>query len=249
MRRLIIVTVLCTALASAAPAGAIVYGTPDGEGHPNVGGLVSPTQFSDGTWLYCSGTLISPTVFLTAAHCGEDGERVGVTFDSAYQAGDPVHYGIFQADPLYSQAQSDPHDIAVVVFDQAITGITPATLPAAGSLSRLPKNQTFTSVGYGAYEVTNGPGGHQYLYDDVRMRATGTLNATNRSWLRISGNPSTGNGGTCYGDSGGPNFLGTTQTVAAITITGDAVCRATNVTYRLDTESARSFLAEYVQLP
>jgi hypothetical protein len=81
------------------------------------------------------------------------------------------------------------------------------------------------------------------------MRATGTLNATNRSWLRISGNPSTGNGGTCYGDSGGPNFLGTTQTVAAITITGDAVCRATNVTYRLDTESARSFLAEYVQLP
>jgi secreted trypsin-like serine protease len=249
MRRLIILTVLCTALASAAPAGAIVYGTPDGEGHPNVGGLVSPTQFSDGTWLYCSGTLISPTVFLTAAHCGEDGERVGVTFDSAYQAGDPVHYGTFQADPLYSQAQSDPHDIAVVVFDQAITGITPATLPAAGSLSRLPKNQTFTSVGYGAYEVTNGPGGHQYLYDDVRMRATGTLNATNRSWLRISGNPSTGNGGTCYGDSGGPNFLGTTQTVAAITITGDAVCRATNVTYRLDTESARSFLAEYVQLP
>jgi secreted trypsin-like serine protease len=249
MRRLIILTVLCTALTSAAPAGAIVYGTPDGEGHPNVGGLVSPTQFSDGTWLYCSGTLISPTVFLTAAHCGEDGERVGVTFDSAYQAGDPVHYGTFQADPLYSQAQSDPHDIAVVVFDQAITGITPATLPAAGSLSRLPKNQTFTSVGYGAYEVTNGPGGHQYLYDDVRMRATGTLNATNRSWLRISGNPSTGNGGTCYGDSGGPNFLGTTQTVAAITITGDAVCRATNVTYRLDTESARRFLAKYVQLP
>jgi secreted trypsin-like serine protease len=249
MGRLIILTVLCTALASAAPAGAIVYGTPDGEGHPNVGGLVSPTQFSDGTWLYCSGTLISPTVFLTAAHCGEDGERVGVTFDSAYQAGDPVHYGTFQADPLYSQAQSDPHDIAVVVFDQAITGITPATLPAAGSLSRLPKNQTFTSVGYGAYEVTNGPGGHQYLYDDVRMRATGTLNATNRSWLRISGNPSTGNGGTCYGDSGGPNFLGTTQTVAAITITGDAVCRATNVTYRLDTESARRFLAKYVQLP
>jgi len=249
MRRLTILTVLCTALASAAPAGAIINGTSDGEGHPNVGGLVSPTQYSDGTWLYCSGTLISPTVFVTAAHCGEDGERVGVTFDSAYQAGDPVHYGTLQADPLYSQVQSDPHDIAVVVFDQAISGITPAELPAAGSLSRLPKNHTFTSVGYGAYEVTNGPGGHQYLYDDVRMRATGTLNATNRSWLRISGNPSTGNGGTCYGDSGGPNFLGTTQTVAAITITGDAVCRATNVTYRLDTESARSFLAEYVELP
>jgi hypothetical protein len=65
----------------------IINGTADGEAHPNVGGLVSPTQYSDGTWLYCSGTLISPTVFLTAAHCGEDGERVGVTFDSAYPAG------------------------------------------------------------------------------------------------------------------------------------------------------------------
>ena len=48
-------------------------------------------------------------------------------------------------------------------------------------------------------------------------------------------NPRTGNGGTCYGDSGGPNFLGTTNIVAAITITGDAVCRSTNVVYRLDT--------------
>ena len=62
-------------------------------------------------------------------------------------------------------------------------------------------------------------------------------------------NPATGNGGTCYGDSGGPNFLGTTGVVAAITITGDAVCRATNVDYRLDTASARAFLDDYVALP
>jgi hypothetical protein len=70
-----------------------------------------------------------------------------------------------------------------------------------------------------------------------------------RLWLRISMNPSTGNGGTCYGDSGGPNFLGDTNVIAAITITGDAVCRATNVDYRLDTASARAFLADYVTLP
>jgi hypothetical protein len=81
------------------------------------------------------------------------------------------------------------------------------------------------------------------------MVATGTLNATNNTWLRISMNPSTGNGGTCYGDSGGPNFLGTTQVIAAITITGDSVCRSTNVDYRLDTPSARAFLGQYVTLP
>jgi len=249
VRRLITLAVVVAALTAVSPAAAITNGTADGNRHPNVGGLVSLTQYSDGTWIYCSGTLISPTVFLAAAHCAEDGELVGVTFDTAYQAGDKVYYGTFEADPLYNQSQSDPHDIAVVVFDKPVRGITPAQLPTANSLSNLSGSQQFTSVGYGAYEVTNGPGGHQYLYDDVRMVGTGSLNSTNASWLRISMNPSTGNGGTCYGDSGGPNFLGTTQIIAAITITGDAVCRSTNVDYRLDTASARTFLGQYVTLP
>jgi V8-like Glu-specific endopeptidase len=249
VRRLIILAVVVAGLTAVSPASAITNGTADGNAHPNVGGLVASTQYPDGTWIYCSGTLISPTVVLTAAHCAEDGERVGVTFDTAYQEGDKVYYGTFHADPLYNQSQSDPHDIAVVVLDKAVRGITPATLPTADSLSNLSGSQKFTSVGYGAYEVTKGPGGHQYLYNDVRGVATGTLNSTNASWLRISMNPSTGNGGTCYGDSGGPNFLGDTNVIAAITITGDAVCRSTNVVYRLDTESARTFLAQYVTLP
>ena len=245
--RLIGIAAVLGALVAPASAAAITNGSPDGEGHPNVGGLVAEEAYSDGTWIYCSGTLISPTVFLTAAHC-QEGDRVRVTFDSAYKDGDRVYAGTFHADPLYNGSQSDPHDIAVVVLDRA-PRLTPARLPAANSLSSLPNDQLFTSVGYGAYEVTNSPGGHQYLYDDVRMVATGTLNSINPAWLRISMNPSTGNGGTCYGDSGGPNFLGRTDVVAATTITGDAVCRSTNVVYRLDTSSARSFLASYVTLP
>jgi hypothetical protein len=250
MRRLIAtVALLAATLMIAGPVAAITYGQPDGNRHPNVGGLVAPVAYSDGTWIYCSGTLHSSTVFVTAAHCGENGERVRVTFDTDYVAGDSVYSGTFYSDSLYNQAQSDTHDLAVVVFDKAVKGISPARLPAADSLSNLSSNQTFTSVGYGAYEVTNSPGGHQYLYNDVRMFATGTLNAINKNWLRISMNPATGNGGTCYGDSGGPNFLGTTQINAAITITGDAICRSTNVVYRLDTESARAFLGQYVTLP
>jgi secreted trypsin-like serine protease len=250
MRRLFLPAALLVAsLAFASPVGAITDGIVDGNAHPNVGGLVAAEAYSDGTWIYCSGTLISPTIFLTAAHCGEDGERVRVTFDTAYVDGDKVYTGTFEADPLYTWKQSDPHDIAVVVFDKAVKGITPALLPEAGSLSNLSGSQKFTSVGYGAYEVTNSPGGHQYLYNDVRMVATGTLNSINSAWLRISMNPARGDGGTCYGDSGGPNFLGTTDIIAAITITGDAVCRSTNVVYRLDTEAARTFLANYVTLP
>jgi V8-like Glu-specific endopeptidase len=232
----------------AAPAGAITNGTADGNGHPNVGGLVADQAYSDGTWIYCSGTLVSPTVFLTAAHCAE-GDRVRVTFSSAYQDGDKTYAGTWHADSAYNQSQSDPHDIAVVVLDRAVKGITPAKLPKAGSLSTLPGTQQFTSVGYGAYDVTSGPGGHDYLYNDVRGVATGTLNTITQAWLKISMNPSHGDGGTCYGDSGGPNFLGSSDVVAATTITGDAVCRSTNVDYRLDTDSARNFLAPYVALP
>ena len=248
MRRLILVSLALAALAAPTSAVAITNGSPDGNGHPNVGGLVADEAYSDGTWIYCSGTLISPTVFLTAAHC-EETERVRVTFDTAYVDGDTTYAGTFHGDPLYNQSQNDPHDIAVVVFDKEIKGITPATLPQPGSLSSLPANQLFTSVGYGAYEVTNSPGGHQYLYNDVRGVATGTLNTVTKAWLKISMNPSAGNGGTCYGDSGGPNFLGTSNVVAATTITGDAVCRSTNVDYRLDTAAARAFLGRYVPLP
>ena len=250
MRRLgVLLATVLAVLAPALPASAITYGVADGNDHPNVGGLVSPTQYADGTWIYCSGTLISPTVFLTAAHCADDGARVAVTFDTAYEAGDRIYYGTFEADPLYNQSQSDPHDIAVVVLDRAVRGITPALLPEADSLATLTAGQPITAVGYGAYEVTNGPGGHAFLYDDVRMQGTGSLNAVNPSWLRISQNPATGDAGACYGDSGGPNFVGTTDIIGAITITGDAICRATNVAYRLDTESAREFLGQYVTLP
>lgn len=247
-RPLLALAVLVCAVAPATPANAVTNGTADGDAHPNVGGLVAPEAYSDGTWIYCSGTLVSPTVFLTAAHCAE-GDRVRVTFSSAYEDGDRVYRGTFHADPAYPGPTSDPHDVAVVVLDKAVKGIAPARLPRADSLSELPSDQRFTSVGYGAYEVTNEPGGHGYLYDDVRNVATGTLNAINAAWLRISMNPATGNGGTCYGDSGGPNFLGTTNIVAATTITGDAVCRSTNVDYRLDTPAARGFLGQYVQLP
>src|SRR3954469_15671814 len=126
MRRLILAAASLAALTFAAPASAITNGAPDGNRHPNVGGLVAAMTYSDGTWIYCSGTLISPTVFLTAAHCDEGTSRVRVTLSSAYQDGDTPYAGTFHADPAYGQAQSDPHDIAVVVLDKPVKGLTPA---------------------------------------------------------------------------------------------------------------------------
>jgi V8-like Glu-specific endopeptidase len=254
VKRLVVAAALLAALATAPAAMAITYGAPDGNGHPEVGALLAPTAYSDGTWASCTGTLISPTVFLTAAHCDWGVSRLAVTFDSDYnpQTGH-TYWGTWHADGRFNKSQSNPYDIAVVVFDQPVAGITPARLPQANSLARLAKDQKFTPVGYGGQSVTNGPGGKTIHYADVRFVATGTLNAINPSWLRISMNPSHGDGGTCYGDSGGPNFLGAganeTNIVAGTTITGDRWCRSTNVDYRMDTASARSFLSAYVTLP
>src|SRR5687768_10571845 len=172
MRRALSLLVALFLLALAPTAGAITNGTLDGNRHPNVGALLAPEEYSDGTWASCTGTLISPTVFLTAAHCDWGVPRLAVTFDSVYDADTGTEYwGTWHADPLFRGAQSDPHDLAVVVFDQPVTGITPARLPAAGSLANLPSNQGFTSVGYGAQSVSidRGPTFH---YADVRYVAT-----------------------------------------------------------------------------
>jgi len=86
--------------------------------------------------------------------------------------------------------------------------------------------------------------------DGTRRYATQEALNIQKAWLLLSMNPSTGNGGTCYGDSGGPHFLGgvNSNLIVSTTITGDAPCRATDKTYRLDTTSARDFLDDFVEL-
>jgi hypothetical protein len=142
------------------------------------------------------------------------------------------------------------------MLDEAVQGITPATLPTAGLLDSMGKtlrDTRFTAVGYGT--VRSGPTGgpHAFSFDGVRRYAGQSFLALNANWLRLSMNLSTGSGGTCYGDSGGPHFLGEgateTNVVVGVTVTGDSVCRATDTTYRVDTPSAREFLGQFVALP
>jgi Trypsin len=254
MRKASLFVALAAALVFAAAGSAITDGVPDGDAHPEVGALLAQQAFPDGTWEECTGTLISSRVFLTAEHCDLGVSRVEVTFASTFdRASSTTYWGTWYGDPDYNQTSSDPHDLAVVVLDKAVRGITPARLPAEDSLSSLAGDQQFTPVGYGAQSVTSGAGGKTFHYADVRYRTVGTLNALTKAWLKLSMNPSHGDGGTCYGDSGGPNFLGAgaseTNIIAGTTITGDTPCRSTNVDYRLDTPAARAFLGQFVTLP
>src|SRR3954462_4270207 len=141
--------------ACARSALAITYGQADGNRHPEVGALVG--TFSSGTFPYCSGTLISPTVFLTAAHCNIGTSRVTVTFDTKFSSKSKLYAGTFYYDPAYNQSQNDPHDIAVVVFDKPVNNVAPARLPTAGQLSGLGGSQKLTAVGYGGQEPVNQP--------------------------------------------------------------------------------------------
>jgi secreted trypsin-like serine protease len=239
---------------------AITFGEPDGDGHPNVGAMI--VLEPDGVkYLYCSGTLIAPDVFLTAAHCtsaaaayGADPHDVFVTFDPVYDEDATLHRGTYYLNPNYGHDSHDLNDVAVIILDKRIKKIESATLPPAGLLNDMKmdkelKNQQFVTVGYGRLrdEKTRGP--HAIGEAGERFYAEQTFLALKPYWLQISMNPSTGSGGTCYGDSGGPHFLGESNMVVSLTVTGDAWCRATDVTYRLDTDSARGYLSQFVTLP
>jgi secreted trypsin-like serine protease len=256
-------TVLLVVLLMATPALAITFGELDGERHPNVGALLVAWPYPDGAIdIVCSGTLISSTVFLTAAHCvnwmpqaGIQPHDVYVTFDTVYGIGvSTIHRGTYHINPNYGHDNADPNDVAVIVLDEPIEGITPATLPEVGLLDELKasgalKNESFVAVGYGTVREDKTGGPHSLYWEGARRFVTGTYNALTNSWLKISMNPSTGDGGTCYGDSGGPHFLNDSGMIVSLTVTGDFNCRATDVTYRLDTPSARSYLEEFVTLP
>ncbi|HKP99887.1 MAG TPA: trypsin-like serine protease [Actinomycetes bacterium] len=252
---------------SIGPAGAITFGQPDGNLHPNVGAVLADYDpDSPGPDILCSGTLIAPTVFLTASHCtafleAEGISQVWVTFAPAYDEDSTSVAGLlagsYVTNPQFgSGGASDSHDIAVVLLAQAPAGITPAQLPTAALLDQLKAahqldEQTFTAVGYGTVREDKTGGPHSLFFDGVRRYALQHALNLEKAWLLLSMNPSTGNGGTCYGDSGGPHFLGgvTSNLVVSITITGDAWCRASDKTYRLDAASARAFLGDFVTLP
>jgi hypothetical protein len=265
---LLISALIVGSLVTSRRAQAITYGFVDSNNtYSNVGAFIVKSPTTGQIFPICSGTMITANVFLTASHCTiffqQDlalrGFTAYVSLDGSIPFGElssatttlfPVSQVV--TNPNYNQAQSDSGDIGALILQSNVPGVTPATLPSCGLLDQLRaqnglKNAVFTNVGYGVQNRV--VGGGVPFFQDVnpipRMYSFSTFNSLNGGYIRLSQNPSTGNGGTCFGDSGGPNFtnLNGQQIIAAITITGDSVCRSTNVDYRLDTVSAQGFLA------
>jgi Trypsin len=264
------VVALAAALAMAIPAGAITNGVPDAESanpHPEVGFVVFKNR--TGMHIGCSGTLIAPTVFLTAAHCdvtslATDGLWVSFRADqpidergeAAIPAADLI-VGTFVSAPGFTgnrggqEGSRDSHDIAVVLLAREATGITPATIAPVGLLSLLGvknglRGTVFTNVGYGAFEWVLGSGPPFPEFPGRRLQSTSAFQALEQAYVRLSQNEARGLGGTCNGDSGGPQFLGTAHEIVSITVTGDPFCQAQTVGYRVDTAFVHEFLGQFL---
>ena len=76
IRKSSFVLAACAIVLSAVPANAVVNGQPDGGEHPYVGEImyfaadfVDPAFEDPGAWFTCTGTLVSPTIVVTAGHC------------------------------------------------------------------------------------------------------------------------------------------------------------------------------------
>ncbi|HYJ67228.1 MAG TPA: trypsin-like serine protease [Nocardioidaceae bacterium] len=253
---------------TAQPAAAITDGQRD-EVHTNVG-LVRFTTESGR--FRCSGTLISPTVVLTAGHCtGDTGDspatNVYVSFNTDL-ALDPLAPGITPeesaaraANYITGTAHPDPgwtgqlsvakqHDQGVVVLDAAATtkwpDITPAPLLPVGTLDANQgalKNETFVMVGYG---VDIGEKKEQIVVTERRSTTAFLKNVQSEVvQFQINDRDSKADGGSCFGDSGGPTFLGQ-YVVGDASYVNSLTCNATGGYQRVDTPYSRAFLEQFI---
>ena len=265
MRKLLALgAVLATALAiGIVPAGAITNGTPDGEGHPYVG-LVTFYN-DDGVYLWrCTGTLMAPTVLLVAGHCTEPpADSAQVWFDTgpipagsypltpiedrppcAGYTGWPCTGGAATGTP-HTHPDYNPdafflHDLGVVELGTRVTGRGFGALPGEGALSELGKHAPITAVGYGLQKsFPDNPG---TLGKDqavrIRMVADTRIKDIDNNYVgdfAFTTAFGANGGGTCFGDSGGPNFIGTSNVVGGVTSFGTTfTCKGHNGAYRID---------------
>lgn len=259
-------------------AGAIRNGELDGDGHPYVGLMVALDEDGYPLWR-CSGTLVSPELFITAGHCTEDpAYSVEIWFDEGPIPLDPNYdpaagcanfvpagsgypcEGDASGTP-YTHPDYDPnafflYDLGVVVLDDPYQteGNVYAELPERDDVGLLDVYETqrgqnrvtFTAVGYGLQRSFPDAAGWKDEAERVRMVAYPRLIQINKGLVGtfsvlLTNNANTG--GTCFGDSGGPIFLGDSNLLVGVTSFGlNSTCAGTGGIYRIDQEDDLNWL-------
>jgi hypothetical protein len=219
--------------------------------------LGGPTQFG-------SGVLISPTVFLTAAHGTAHFDAAGVTrarvtFDPVVTDSSTWYEGTIHTNPAWDPSaqgqRGDFGDLGVIVFDAPVPGITPASLPSARYLDRVSDRAHLEIPGYGVSRYLGGSNGggkrrQDFSSGGTRNLADEVFTSLSPGWLRLR---AAGSAEICTGDSGSPSILSGTNLVLGITSVewslAGSECESAPWEQRVDTPAARAFLGHYVALP
>jgi len=237
-----------------APVGTVTYGQPDGTRHPYVGVAIQPipgTEFIS----VCSGSALSPTVFLTAAHCFDPAQPAYVSFKSGppFSLATDFVPGTFTPHPEWCFACApgptgiDTHDVAVITLARAGSSGPFAILPVEGIVDTLPMKTTADIVGYGVQGFIRGGGQPGQVFLFTRYYAPAQVVQSNNpqsgEFLKLTSNPSQGTGGVCFGDSGGPDLLGGTDTVLAVnSYVGNTNCAGLAYSQRVDLPDILAFI-------
>jgi Trypsin len=271
LKRLTLLAVVVSALViGSAPADAITDGELDNGAHPYVGLMVALRADSLPLWR-CSGTLISATVFVTAGHCTEAPAAKAVIYFTdvvvtgtggtapnictSGRVGYPCNGG--STGKTYTHPDYDPsaffvRDMGIVVLDAPVSGVTTfGSLPGLDSLDGLKVNSKtrFTSVGYGLQKSFPDAAAWKDVAVKERRVSHPQLVQINTGFvgdfsLLLSNNANTG--GTCFGDSGGANFLGSGRTLAGVTSFGlNSTCGGTGGIFRLDRSWSLDFAGDF----
>jgi hypothetical protein len=248
----------------ATPAQALNYGAPDtGNEYPWVGLMLSPAP--GGGFFVCSGSLIAPDVFLTAAHCLDNpGAPFLVTFkqDGPYSLATDFVTGTPFQHPGWTGGFTVPNtsDVGVIILDEPQPGpygqLAPEGFVDLLLTQRGKKDLGFTALGYGLQNSYNPNSMRpQEPWDLARwfgfQRLMQTSSAyTNGFNIQLTNNPGLGNGsgGTCSGDSGGPIMHTFTGYIVAVNSFGVApYCKGNDYAYRIDIPYSREFVDDFLQ--
>jgi len=265
----VLLSVIAILAVAVFPVSAITDGEPDGNGHPQV--VLILMEVNGQPAYRCSGTLIAPTFVLTAGHCaGAPGEFSGIRIftesdvdngsnNYPYAGPNSIEALNWAAHPDYPYAPFYFNDVGMIELAAPVNGVPYATLPAVDSLDKLKTKRgqqdvTFTAVGYGLQKSFPDAAAWKTVANRVRMVAHPKLNQINVPGftgdfsLLLSNNAHTG--GTCFGDSGGANFLGDSNVIAGITSFGlNSTCGGTGGVFRTDRQNVQDFVNGFMAAP